>query len=264
MGRRAGALNAQAVAHIEGAGLHAVGTVPSLYLQVLDSGARTWILRAVIGGRRPDMGLGGYPAVTLAQAWDRGRKARAKIENGVDPIEERRANRSALKAAQAAAHTFQQCATAYVDAHSKAWRSGKHAEQWRATLQRYAYPVIGEMAVRDVQLAHVLRILEPIWQQKTETASRPRGRIERVLDWAIARGYRTSSNPARWRGHLDTMLAPPGKLVKDDHHPALPISQVCAFMAELRRRKETAARALEFTILCAARSGEVRGALESR
>jgi len=263
MGRKAADLNALAVSRIDQPGLHAVGTVPGLYLQVLESGARTWILRKVIGGKRRDMGLGGYPGVTLAQAWDKARKARDKIENGVDPIDERRANHRALKAAQASTRTFKQCAAAYMDAHSKGWRSTKHVDQWRSTLEVNAYPVIGDMPVGELQLPHVLRILEPIWHEKTETASRLRARIERVLDWAIARGYRTGVNPARWRGHLDTMLAAPGKLIKDKHQPALPISKLGAFMAELRGREGMAARALEFAILCASRSGEVRGALWS-
>jgi len=260
MGRKAAELGARAVSRIEEPGMHAVGTVSGLYLQVLDSGARTWILRTVIGGKRRDMGLGGYPGVTLAQAWDKARKARDKIEDGVDPIEERRANRRALKAAQASARTFRQCAAAYLDAHSKAWRNTKHVDQWQSTLQTYAYPVIGGVLVRELELPHVLRILEPIWHGKTETASRLRGRIERVLDWAIARGYRTGLNPARWRRHLDTMLAAPGKLAKDKHQPALAAPQLGAFMAALRGCPGMAARALEFAILCASRSGEVRGA----
>jgi integrase len=263
VGRNAAALNALAVSRIAHPGMHAVGTVAGLYLQVLQSGARSWILRAVIGGKRRDMGLGGYPAVTLAQARQKARMARDKIADGVDPIEERRASRTLLKAAQASARTFKQCAAAYMDAHCRAWRNPKHIDQWRSTLHRYAYPVIGELRVRDVELPHVLRILEPIWHEKTETASRLRGRIERVLHWAIARGYRTAPNPARWRGHLDTMLAAPGRLVRDQHQPALPVSELGAFMAELRRREGMAARALEFAILCAARSGEVRGALWS-
>jgi len=200
VGRKAADLNALAVSRIDETGMHAVGTVAGLYLQVLQSGARTWILRSTIGGKRRDMGLGGYPGVTLAQAWQKARKARDKIEDGVDPIEERRANRRALKAAQASARTFKQCAAAYMDAHSPGWRHSKHTDQWRSSLQTYAYPVIGDMRVRDVELPHVLRILEPIWHAKTETASRLRGRIERVLDWAIAGGYRTGLNPPAGAG----------------------------------------------------------------
>ncbi len=140
MARKAAELNAPAVSRIDEPGMHAVGTVAGLYLQMLESGARTWILRSVIGGKRRDMGLGGYPGVTLAQAWDKARKARDKIEDGVDSIEERRANRRALNATQASARTFKQCAAAYMDAHSRAWRNTKHVDQWQSTLQTYCGP----------------------------------------------------------------------------------------------------------------------------
>jgi integrase len=214
----------------------------------------------VIGGKRRDMGLGGYPGVTLAMAREKAREAREQIRQGIDPIERQQAALSALRAAVAAALTFKECADAYIKAHEAGWKSAKHAQQWRNTLAQHAYPVLGDLMVRDVGLPHVMSVLERIWTTKTETASRLRGRIELVLDWATARGYREGSNPARWRGHLDKLLAAPNKVAKVDHHPALPIGDVGAFMARLRAAEGVGARALEFAILTAARSGEVRGA----
>lgn len=241
-------------------GLHFVGGVPGLALQVLPTGARTWILRMVIGGRRRDMGLGGYPAVALANAREAARVARNKVKEGVDPVDEARAARSALRAKQAAALTFEQCAAKYIKAQAAGWRNPKHAQQWTNTLTTYAYPILGGLLVRDVEVSHVLAVLEPIWTSKTETASRLRGRIESVLDWATARGYRQGLNPARWRGHLDNLLASPSKVARVEHHDALPVVEAPAFMVKLRRAAGMGARALEFAILTAARSGEVRGA----
>lgn len=260
MGRKAKELGPLAVSNLKTPGLHFVGGVGGLALQVSESGARSWILRIMIGGKRRDMGLGGFPDVTLAGARDAARAARAKIKAGTDPIEEGRAARSALAAARAAALTFEQCAAAYIEAKEPEWKNGKHAAQWRSTLETYVYPVIGKLLVRDVEQAHVLRILEKIWTEKTETASRLRGRIESVLDYATARGYRTGDNPARWRGHLETMLPTPSKVKKVEHHAALPYGEIGGFMVDLRQHEGMGAKALEFAILTAARSGEVRGA----
>ncbi len=240
-------------------GLHFVGGVPGLALQVLPTGGRTWVLRAVIGTRRRDMGLGGYPEVPLAEARQKGREVREKIRQGIDPIAELQAARSALRASLAAALTFKQCSEKYIAAHGEAWRNAKHAKQWEATLAQYAYPVIGELHVRDVALAHVLQILEPIWTTKTETASRLRGRIENVLDWAKGRGYRAGDNPAAWKGNLDAQLPRPQRVKRVVHYPAVAIDEMGDFIAELRQRDGSGARALEFAILTAARSGEVRG-----
>ncbi len=241
-------------------GMHAVGVIPGLYLQVLPTGARTWVLRAMVAGKRRDMGLGGYPAVTLAQARELARAAREKVKAGIDPIEEARAARSVHAASRAAALTFDQCAAKYIEANKAGWKNDKHAQQWGNTLKTYANPVMGSLLVRDVALSHILTVLEPLWQTKTETASRLRGRIESVLDWATARKYRSGENPARWRGHLDKLLPQPKKVSKVEHHTALPIDEVGAFLAELRRQEGMGARALEFTIMTACRSGEVRGA----
>ncbi len=206
------------------------------------------------------MGLGGFPDVPLAQAKDKARLARDAISQGVDPIQQRKAAVSKLRASHAAEKTFKEAAESYIEAHGDSWKNAKHRAQWVSTLETYAYPVVGKLFVRDVAQEHVLAILEPIWKDKTETATRLRGRIESVLDWATARKYRSGENPARWKGHLDKLLPAPGKIQRVVHHRALPIASLPGFMVELRKREGTAARALEFAILCAARSGEVRGA----
>jgi integrase len=260
MPRKAEELGAIQVKNLTVPGMHFVGGVAGLALQVLPTGGRTWVLRMKVGSKRRDMGLGGYPDVTLADARERARKARDLVRDGVDPIEQAREARSALKASQAAALTFDQCAAAFIKAHRAGWKNAKHAQQWENTIKQHASPVLGELLVRDVALPHVLKTLEPIWTTKTETASRLRNRVELVLDWAAARGYRSKENPARWRGHLDKLLPAPSKVASIDHHPALPLGDVGAFMVKLRAAAGTGARALEFAILTAARSGEVRGA----
>lgn len=244
-------------------GFHAVGGVAGLYLQVIGSGARTWMLRAMMGGKRRDMGLGGFPDVTVAQAREKARAARDMLDRGIDPIEERRQARSALAASRAASKTFEDCVDGFMKAKESEWRNPKHRQQWQNTLDTYAGPVMGQLLVGDVALAHVLKVLEPIWHEKTETATRVRGRIEQVLDWATVRGYRKGENPARWKGHLDQLLAKPRKISKVEHHAAVPVDGVGAFLASLRVMEGMGARALEFAILTAGRSGEVRGALWS-
>ncbi len=241
-------------------GLHFVGGVAGLALQVTHLGARSWILRAMVGGKRREMGLGGFPDVTLAGAREAAREARDKIKKGIDPIEDGKAKRSALHAARAASMTFSEAAAAFMAMKEVEWKNAKHGQQWRNTLTAYAYPVIGGIFVSDVDQAHIMRVLQPIWLLKNETASRLRGRIESILDWATVRGFRTGENPARWKGHLDTLLQTPGKVQKVEHHPALPFEELGAFMVELRKQDGMGARALEFAILTAARSGEVRGA----
>jgi len=260
MGRKAIERGALWVSKLNKSGMHFVGGVDGLAIQGFESGARTWILRVMVGGKRRDMGLGGYPDVTLAGAREAARIARDKIRNGIDPIEEGRAARSALAASRASAMTFEQCALAYIAVKEAEWANAKHGQQWRNTLETYAYPVFGKLLARDVGQTHVLKILEPIWSTKTETATRLRGRIESVLDWATVRGYREGDNPARWKGHLDKLLAMPGKIKNVEHLAALPYTDIGAFMAELRKQEGMGAKALQFAILTAARSGEVRGA----
>ena len=260
MARKAKELGALEVSRITKPGLFFVGGVAGLALQVTERGARTWILRMMIGGKRRDMGLGGYPDVTLASARERARAMREKADSGVDPILEREQQRSALAAAVASAMTFKEAAEKYIAAHEAGWKSAKHGEQWINTLTAYAFPIIGKISVADIETSHVMRVIEPIWRAKTETASRVRGRIESVLGWAIVRGYRKGDNPARWRGHLEHLLPARSDVQKVEHHPALDYRQAGTFMSELRQQSSVGARALEFAILTAARSGEVRGA----
>lgn len=260
MPKKAKELSALEVNRLTEPGLHFAGGVAGLALQVTESGARSWVLRATVGKRRRDIGLGGYPDVTLAGAREAARAARAKIKEGIDPVEESKAKRSALAASQASAITFGEAAAKYIAANEAGWKSAKHAAQWTSTLETYAFPTIGKIRVSDIETAHVIGILEPIWTTKTETASRLRGRIESVLDWATVRGYRKGENPARWKGHLDMILPARAKVQKVEHHAALDYREVGTFMAELAKVEGMGARALEFAILTAARSGEVRGA----
>lgn len=259
MPKRAKELSALEVGRLKEQGLHAVGGVAGLYLQVRGV-SRSWILRSMVGGKRRDMGLGAFPEVPLALAREKARQAKAVVESGADPILERQRAMSALKATQASALTFAQAATQYIDAKSAEWKNGKHRDQWVNTIETYANPVIGKLMVSDVRQEHILSLLQPIWTTKTETASRLRGRLEQVLDWARVRGYRDGENPARWRGHLDKLLPQPKKIAKVEHFPALPVAEMPAFMAALREREGTGARALEFLALAAVRSNEVRNA----
>lgn len=261
MPRVAKELGALAVKRLTTPGLHFVGAVPGLALQVTEAGARSWILRVMVAGKRRSMGLGGYPAVPLAAAHEKAREAREAIDSGKDPLGDRRAAKSALRAEAAGALTFRQAAQRYIASHSAGWKSAKHGQQWANTLEAYAYPVLGDMLVRDVGRPDVLAVLQPIWTSKTETASRLRSRIELVLSYAMQAGYRPEGlNPARWRGGLDKLLPPPAKVARVEHHAALPVDAMPAFMTTLRAAQGMGARALEFAILTAARSGEVRGA----
>lgn len=237
-----------------------------LYLQVAAGGSKQWLLRYKVQGRERQMGLGpaGEPPgrMPLAEARQRAAEAKAILRDGNDPIEMRRATKREREAAQrrAETNTFQAAAEACLAAREGEWRNDKHRAQWRSTLVTYAFPIIGQIPISEVDTEAVLCVLEPIWHAKPETASRLRGRIENVLDYARARGLREGENPARWRGHLAHSLAKPGKLRRVQHHAALPWQQMGAFMAKLRARPAMAARALEFAILTAARSGEVLGA----
>lgn len=240
--------------------LTAVGGVPGLYIQLLPSGGKTWILRIKVGDRRRDLGLGGYPEITLAVARDLAREARSKIRQGIDPIEERKAARSALIAARQRGLSFSNAVEKYLEAKLAEFRNEKHRKQWRSTLDNYAVPILGETLVQDVTMQDVLRVLEPIWTTKTETATRLRGRIEAILTWATVAGHRTGDNPARWGGNLKELLPKPSKVAKADNQPALALADAPAWFKALRDREGMGARALEFLTLTAARSGEVRGA----
>ena len=231
-----------------------------LYLQVTESGAKTWIFRFMLAGRRRDMGLGAVHTVSLADARVEAQRCRQLVRDGIDPIETRKAAKLAAKAEKAKAMTFKQCAEAYIRAHEAGWKNAKHAAQWTSTLTTYAFPVMGELPVASVDTGLVMKVIEPIWTTKTETASRVRGRIESILDWATVRHYRAGENPARWKGHLDHLLPTKAKVQKGGHHAALPYDQIADFMAALRKQDGIGARALEFAILTAARTGEVIGA----
>lgn len=259
MPKIAAVLSAAQVAKLAEAGLYAVGGVAGLQLRIDPAGSRHWILRVKIGKKRRDIGLGGFPTVSVAQARERAREARELIWRGIDPVEQRKAARAALVAAQDVP-TFAECARRFLANKRAEFRNAKHCAQWAATLKTYAEPVIGNMPVDQVELRHVEAILSPIWTTKTETAKRLRGRIEAVLDWATVSGHREGLNPARWKGHLDAVLASPNKVAKKQHFAAMPYTDVPAFLVELRQREGIAARALEFTVLTAARSGEARGA----
>ena len=257
MARTTGRLTALRVERVKEPGLYADGG--GLYLQVSDNGA-SWIYRYMIAGRAREMGLGPLVLYGLAEARAKALDARKLRHEGIDPIEARRAERAKARLDAAKAMTFNQCAEAYIKAHRPAWRNDKHAGQWEATLKTYAAPAMGSLPVQSIDTGFVMKVIEPLWTTRPETASRLRGRIEAVLDWATARGFRTGENPARWRGHLDKLLPARSKVRKVEHHAALPYLELPGFLVALREQDGVAARALEFTILTAARTGESIGA----
>jgi integrase len=231
-----------------------------LYLQVSGKSAKSWIFRFSLRGRAREMGLGSVSRITLAEVRDERDKYNRLLRDHIDPIEHRKRQRTEAALAEAATITFKEAAAAYCTAHRAGWKSFKHAAQWASSLGTYAEPVIGNLAVRDINTGHIHRMLEPIWSVMPDTASRVRGRIESVLDWARVKGYRDGENPARWRGNLDHLLPKPSKVRKVEHYAALPYVELPAFMEKLRRREGSAAHALEFIILTAARLTEARNA----
>jgi integrase len=251
-------LSALAVANAKTAGRYGDGG--GLYLQVSASGTKSWLFRYKTAGRSRYMGLGSLYTVSLAQARDAAGECRRLLLQGIDPIDHRYGMRAAARLDAAKAMTFDDCRDAYIAAHGAGWRNAKHRAQWVNTLSTYVSPVFSNLPVQSVDVGLVMRVLEPIWSTKPETASRLRGRIERVLDWAKARGFRDGENPARWRGHLDHLLPARSKVQKVQHHAALPFSDVGLFMTALQERDGVAARALEFVVLTAARTGESLGA----
>ena len=254
--RQLNRLSAKAIASKNKPGLCCDGG--GLYLQVASSGSKSWIFRyrSRHTGKLRDMGLGPLHSVTLAQAREKAAGLRSALAAGVDPIHarEEESRRKAVDAARAL--SFAECSQVYIESHKAGWRNAKHADQWTNTLAIYAGPVIGALPVQDVDTGLVLKILEPIWPTKPETASRLRGRIENVLDWAKARGYRSSENPARWKGHLNQLLPGLAKKSRVVHHKAMPFAEVNAFVGRLRELHGVSARCLEFTILTAARTNE--------
>jgi integrase len=258
MARAIGKLTALAVDKARRRGYYGDGG--GLYLQVSASGAKSWVFRYKEAGRQHEMGLGPLHTIGLAEAREKARECRRVRLEGIDPIEARRTARRRAKIEAAKAMTFKQCAERYIDSHKAGWRNPKHAAQWPSTLATYVYPVFGGLAVQAIEVGLVMKAVEPIWTAKPETASRVRGRIESVLDWATARGYRQGENPARWRGHLENLLPKKTKVRRVEHHAALPYVELPEFMAELRRQEAIGAKALQFAILTVARTGEVIGA----
>lgn len=254
MGKQIEKLSALAVSRAKKKGYYADGN--NLYLQVVASGAKTWIFRYMLNGKSREMGLGAVHAVTLAEAREKAVDCRKLLASGIDPLAARDAAQSAKKMEEAKAQTFQQCAEAYIASHKDAWRNAKHVWQWENTMERFAYPVIGDLPVQEVDVALVLKILEPIWKTKTETATRVRGRIELILDYAKSKELFKGENPARWRGHLQNLLAKPSKIRKVKHQPALPYAEINDFLTKLKAEEGTASPALAFAILTATRTSE--------
>ncbi len=218
---------------------------------------RSWLLRvSVPGGKKREMGLGAYPTIDLAMARVRAEEARRLAASNVDPIAHREELKKEQQRKEERAITFKQAAEAFITSHESAWKNDKHRDQWRNTLETYAYPVFGSRPVQSVDLDGISKVLEPIWRTKTETASRVRSRIERILGWATVKGYRSGDNPARWKGHLENVFPQRGKVQKVKHHNALPYEKMPEFMRKLRTRTSVGARALEFTILNCTRTGE--------
>ena len=238
--------------HADGAGLH---------LCVKATGGKSWIFRYRFGGKEREMGLGPLHTVSLAEAREKALAQRKMLLDGVDPLAAKHASEVQRKLAEASVITFDTAATSYIASHRAGWKNEKHAEQWTNTLTTYASPVFGSLPVADITTPLVLRVLEPIWTTKTETASRVRGRVEKILDWCKTQGYRTGDNPAAWRGHLENLLSAPQKTKKVEHHPALPWREIGAFMQALRTMPGTAALATEFIILTNCRTSE---AIEAR
>jgi integrase len=257
MTRAIGRLTALKAERLKKPGMHADGG--GLYLRITPQGSRNWVLRYMLNGRPRWMGLGPLSLYGLAEARAKALDARRKRHEGIDPIDARRAERARKRLDAAKSLTFKECAEAYIASHQAGWRNEKHKYQWPATLNTYAYPGIGALPVQSVDTGLILRVLEPIWAKKPETASRVRQRIENILDLAKVRGYREGENPARWRGHLDKLLPARSRMRQVEHLAALPYQDLPLFLTNLHQRDACAARGLEFLILTAARTGEVIG-----
>lgn len=261
MARQTERLSSAKVRHAK-VGMHADGG--GLYLQVTNSKEagqlnKSWLFRFALKGKERQKGLGSLNAIGLSEARDAAEHCRKLLKEGKDPIKVRDAERAAQQTAKARSVTFEWCATEYMKAHETGWRNAKHRQQWHNTLSTYAYPIIGKLPIDAIDTGLVMQILQPIWTEKNETASRVRGRIETILNWARVNGHRTAENPARWQGHLNHLLPARGKVHKVENHPALPWEQIPEFMVELRQQEGLAAKALEFVILTGSRSGEARG-----
>jgi integrase len=232
----------------------------NLYLRVTKTLQKTWAFIYKREGKRSEIGLGSVDDMTLAEAREKRDDLNKQLKLGVDPLFEKKRIANEDKAQRAKVMTFQQCADAYISAHRAGWKNPKHIQQWQNTLSQYAYPFFGELDVKLIDTGLITKCLEPIWLTKNETAGRVRGRIESILDWATVHEYREGVNPARWRGHLDKLLAKQSKVQKTEHHKALPYLEINAFISQLHKQDGIAAKCMEFTILTAARTGETIGA----
>lgn len=258
MPKKVNELSAVEIRRLSKPGRYAVGGVAGLLLSIKETGAKSWVLRTMVGGKRRNIGLGGFPDVSIAVAREKARQMKEKIAEGVDPVVERQARKARMISAQAKKLTFAEAARLYHEKKVLELRNEKHKKDWISSLERHAMPIIGAIPVSDIEFTHILKILDPIWAEKTETATRVRQRLEAVLTWATVSGYRSGENPARWRGHLEAVLPKPSKLKSESHFPALPWQEIGAFMADLRKRNGSGPRCLEFIILTAVRSGEAR------
>tara|TARA_X000000950_G_scaffold173549_1_gene211083 strand:- start:108 stop:1319 length:1212 start_codon:yes stop_codon:yes gene_type:complete len=252
--------SAKSVQSVSTKGYHRCGD--GLYLQVSNQGTKSWLFRykSPVTKKQREMGLGSYKFVDLAQARQWALDSKKLVIEGKDPIEERIADNSRLRLAQARNLTFKEISEACITSKSHEWKSSKHAQQWNNTLKTYAFPILGELPISAITTDLILKVLEPIWVSKAETASRVRQRIETIWDYAKARSYVTGENPARLRGHLDKILPKTSKVKRVRHHPALPYKQIGAFIVKLRNHDGFSALALEFAILTASRPSEVTGA----
>lgn len=258
MARQLGKLTALQVTKFTKTGLYGDGG--GLTLQITKAGVKSWLFRFMREGKAYGMGLGPTHTFSLAEARQKALVARKLLAEGLNPLTEKKEKLLAAALARARMVSFDQCSKAYIEAHKSSWKNAKHLDQWTNTLATYASPVFGQLPVAEIDTALVVRCLAQIWQTKTETASRLRGRIESVLGWAATSGYRTGENPARWKGHLENLLANISKTSRTKNHPSLPWQRIGDFMAALKAREGNASRAIAFTILTACRSGEVRGA----
>jgi len=258
MPRLAKPLTAIEVKRLTKEGFHAVGTVAGLGLSINPQGSKSWVLRTTYGGSRRKMGLGGFPAITLAQATEKARQIKAEIDKGSDPIQAKKANKNKLISEKAKSKTFEECARLFLD--SRTFQSEKHSKQWESTLRTYAYPHIGKLLVSEIGIENIKAVLDPIWKSKTQTASRLQGRIKSIIDYAIVSGYREKSNPALWDGFLDSIYQSPKKIKVVKHMDSMPYSKVNEFLQELRKHKNISAKALEFLIFTVVRSDSVRSA----
>jgi len=252
----------QGLSNLNTAGRY-VGSEKGLHLLVKQNGKKNWIMRYTYGAKRHDLAFGAFPEISIAEAKKKAQEARHKLNQGINPIEERRQRKQALIKKTSKSITFKEFALSYVERRQHEWTNTKHKEQWIYTLKNFAFPVIGEMSLDEIDTDQVRKILEPIWVIKTETASRLRSRIELILSAATTLKLRSGQNPAIWRGHLDTLLSPPNKLKNVEHHKALPYKALTSFIAQLREMDNVGALALEFLILNASRTGEVIGGLRT-